>query len=69
LRAGTGNDGKKGGAAARTEVSLDEFVIERDMASEASAAAGLKRQSVAIAAFSVALGLIAADALAESGRK
>ena len=32
-----------------------------------SAAAGLKRQSAAIAAFSVALGRIAADALAKSG--
>ena len=60
--------GEKGGAAIRTEVSLDEFVIERVMASEMSAAAGLKRQSAAIAAFSVALGRIAADALAKSGR-
>ncbi len=40
-----------------------------DLVEEASAAAGLKRQSAAIAAFSVALGLIAADVLAESGRK
>jgi hypothetical protein len=31
-------------------------------------AAGLKRQSAAIVAFSVALGRIAADALASSGR-
>ena len=64
--------GEKVGAAERTEVSLDEFVIERDferfLASERSAAAGLKRQSAAIAAFSVALGRIAADVLAESGR-
>lgn len=56
---------------ARTEVSLDGFVIERNIkrvvASETSAA-GLKRQSAAIAAFSVALGRIAADVLAGSGR-
>jgi hypothetical protein len=59
--------GEKGGAAARTEVSLDEFVIERVKASETSAAAGPPRQSAAIAAFSVALGRIAADVLAKSG--
>ena len=59
--------GEKGGAAARTEISLDEFVIEQDMASVTAAAAGLKRQSAVIAAFSVALGRIAADVLAESG--
>jgi hypothetical protein len=60
--------GEKAGAAARIEISLDEFVIERVVALETSAAGGLKRQSAAIAAFSVALGRIAADALAGSGR-
>ncbi len=51
---------------------LDEFVIERVMVSETP---GFKhppprtpRQSAASAAFSVALGRIAADVLAESGR-
>ena len=65
-------DCAKRGAAARTGAALDEFVIERViervLASETSAAAGLKRQNAAIAAFNVALGRIAADALAASGR-
>ena len=43
---------------------LDDVIIERVAVSEAPAAA----QSAAIAAFSVALGRIAADVLAASGR-
>jgi hypothetical protein len=67
LAAGT-RPRREGAAAARTEVSIDEFVIERVMATETPAAAGPGRQSAAMATFSVALGRIAADALASSGR-
>ena len=54
-------------ATARAEDSLDAFVIERVVASDARRPR-TPRQSAAIAAFSVALGRIAADVLAESGR-
>ena len=52
---------------------LDEFVIERVMVSETPGFGNIRRrrtprQSAASAAFSVALGRIAADVLAESGR-
>jgi hypothetical protein len=56
----------KKGDADRNENPLDEFVIERVLAAETATAA--RRQSAAIAAFSVALGRIAADALASSGK-
>jgi hypothetical protein len=58
----------RGDVVARNENPLDEFVIEQIMASEMPAASGSRRQSAAIAEFSVALGRIAADALAGSGR-
>ena len=55
----------KGGVAAGNDDPLDEFVIEQVLVSERR---GTPRQSAASAAFSVALGRIAADVLAESGR-
>jgi hypothetical protein len=46
----------------------DAFVIERVMTSETRGRRRTPRQSAASAAFSVALGRIAADVLAKSGR-
>ena len=54
-----------GGVTAQNENPPDVFVIERVLVSERR---GTPRQSEASAAFSVALGRIAADALALSGR-
>ena len=61
LKAVSGDHGEKDGVAAGNENPLDESIIERVTILE-------MRQSAASAAFSVALGRIAADALASSGR-
>ena len=58
----------------RKENPLDEFVIERVLVSQSRGLGDVRRppgngvQSEASAAFSVALGRIAADALASSGK-